>query len=217
MASPDRTISNLEPQWFKTLEPLVQSLLRTDSSSLAFTVAGFVANFATGQILGALVSAFGIPGYAYTIMTNIYPVITGVIDITKLTIAVVNAVQANSLFMNAPMLALIAANINSNKVKSSGTILRITMVSLDTGRLEVVSENGTLLSTGHAVPLTSAVLASASLPLALPPITITGTARGTETFIDGGTRNNIPAAVAADAGAHRIFILVPTPFGLAGC
>ncbi len=64
--------------------------------------------------------------------------------------------------------------------------------SLDTGRERWFCEG----------PLTEAVLASAALPVLLPPVEIDG-----EAFVDGATVNVVPLGKAMEMGATRLFIL----------
>lgn len=64
--------------------------------------------------------------------------------------------------------------------------------SLDTGQER-------WFSTGS---LTDAVLASAALPVLLPPVVVDG-----EAFVDGATVNVVPLAKALEMGATRLFIL----------
>jgi NTE family protein len=64
--------------------------------------------------------------------------------------------------------------------------------SLDTGRERWFSDG----------PLTEAILASAALPVLLPPIEIDG-----EAFVDGATVNVVPLGQALAMGATRLFIL----------
>ena len=69
---------------------------------------------------------------------------------------------------------------------------------------DVLSGREVLLSTGATC---DAVLASASIPAVLPPVTIDG-----RTLFDGGVANNTPISQAAALGADRIFVL---PAGVA--
>lgn len=204
----------IEPGWFKTLDPLVQTLLKSGSSNIGFQIAAFVADFAMHKMLGTLTNAMGVPGWAYTIMTSLYPAITKVIDIARLIDAAVRALNANALFINTPLVNLINANISPTAIGNSGITLRTTMVSLETGRTEVVTETGSLVGTAFLLPLRDVLLASASIPIAFPPVAISGTSRGTEHFIDGGTRDNVPIREAVRAGAHIVYAVILSPLTL---
>ena len=201
----------LEPGWFTTLDSLVQSLLSSGSSNIGGQIAAGVMSFAADKIWGALADAFGVPGYIYTICTDLYPVVTGIIDAVRLISAATQALNANALFINVPLVNLITVNIDPAKISASGIRLRVAMVSLETAATEVVTEHGSLVSTGHVLPLQSVLLASASIPGAFPPVAISGTSRGTEHFVDGGTRDNVPIREAVMAGADRVDAVMLSP------
>jgi NTE family protein len=201
----------LEPGWFKTLDPLVQALLSSGSSNVGGQIAAAVMSIAMNKMWGALAEAFGVPGTVYMICTSLYPVVTTVIDVARLVSAAVQALNANALFINVPLVNLITANINPAKISASGITLRVAMVSLETAATEVVTEHGSLVSTGHTLPLQSVLLASASIPGAFPPVAISGTSRGTEHFVDGGTRDNVPIREAVTAGADRVDAIMLSP------
>ena len=201
----------LEPVWFTTLDPLVQALLSSGSSNIGGQIAAGVMSFAANKILGTLAEAFGVPGYIYTICTSLYPVITTVIDVARLVSAAAQALNANALFINVPLVNLITINVDPVKISASGVTLRVAMVSLETTVTEVVTEHGSLVSTGHALPLQQVLLASASIPGVFPPVAINGTSRGTEHFVDGGTRDNVPIREAVTAGADRVDAIMLSP------
>lgn len=200
----------LEPGWFTTLDPLVRSFLSGGSSNIGGQIAVYVFNFVSGKLWGALAELF-VPGYMYTIATSLYPAITTIIDLGRLIVAVTEALKANALFINTPLDNLITANLDAAKIAASGIDLRMTMVSLDTGRTEVVTESGSLVSTGHRLPLDRVLLASCSIPGAFSPVPISGTSRGTEHFVDGGARDNTPVREAVQAGADRVDVISVTP------
>ena len=204
----------LKPGWFRTLDPMVQGLLSGGSSNIGGAVANFVTSFAANKIIGSYLQALGIPGILYSIVTSLYPAVTTVIDIGRLLDAAIRASNANALFDPTPLVNLITANVDPATVETSGIRLRVTMVSLETARAEVVTERGNLLSTGHALPLRQVLLASASIPVAFPPVAISGTSRGTEHFVDGGTRENVPIRTAVQAGADRVYAISLSPLEL---
>jgi NTE family protein len=82
--------------------------------------------------------------------------------------------------------------------------LEDTTVAVHVVTTDVLSGNEVLLSAGNA---TDAVLASASIPAVLPPVTIDGRA-----LFDGGVANNTPVSQAVALGADRIVVL---PAGVA--
>jgi predicted acylesterase/phospholipase RssA len=204
----------VERAWFTALEPTLRSVFKSGSSSLAFEAAGFVASYVTNQILGGLAGAFGIPGLVYSIYTSLYPVTTGVIDLVRYYNAVQQALADPSIFLFTPVSQKIDSNIDPVKVAASGIALRVTAVALESGRARVFDEKGVMLGSGFAAPLRDVVKASASIPIAFPPIPIAGP-NGTENYIDGGVRDNVPIGAAVEAGAHRIYavLLNPTDVG----
>jgi len=61
------------------------------------------------------------------------------------------------------------------------------------------------LATGHWFSeglLTTAILASAALPIVFPPVSIDG-----KTFVDGGVVDNVPIARAVELGCREIYVL----------
>jgi NTE family protein len=55
-------------------------------------------------------------------------------------------------------------------------------------------------------PAVEAVLASAAIPAMFPPVEVGG-----ELLMDGGVVDNVPISRAIDAGATRVFVLLPGP------
>jgi predicted acylesterase/phospholipase RssA len=85
----------LEHQWFQLLESTIKSLFRGPGAAAA--AGRFIVSYAMNKMLGALASAFGIPGILYTIVTSLYPVVTGVVDLVRYYDAVKQALAAKSL------------------------------------------------------------------------------------------------------------------------
>ncbi len=85
------------------------------------------------------------------------------------------------------------------RVAGSGVRLRIAVVSLESGELRYVTEDGRLVDrqdrpvAGTApVDLTEAVRASSAIPVVFPPVPLSG-----EHYVDGGVREVLPLEVAA--------------------
>jgi hypothetical protein len=102
------------------------------------------------------------------------------------------------------------------RVASSGTTLRIAVVSLESGELRYVTEIGALLDReGRAlderpVDLVDAVRASCAIPAVLPPVRL-----GDEHYVDGGVRETLPVEVAVEhLGVTRCFAVVASPPGV---
>ena len=200
----------LERQWFQVLEPTIKSLFRTGSSNLGFEAGRMVASYASDKMLGALASAMGIPGLVYSIFTSLYPVTTGIIDLVRYYNAVKQALAAPSLFLFTPTENKINASIDPAKIAASGIELRITVVGLETGEALVIDQEGIMVDSGVRVPLRDAIRASASIPIAFPPVPLQGP-HGTEQFVDGGVREITPVAQAVEAGAHRVYVVLLNP------
>jgi NTE family protein len=207
----DYTYLYLEPRWFQILEPVMQSLLKGGSSRLVQAAAQFAGDFVQSKVLGALLSAAGIPGIFYTIYTSVFPVVTGVVTVVRYYDALQQALAANALFDFTPMEQMINANIDPAKVTISGIELRITAVNLVSGELRVIDQNGFFLDSAFPqVPLLDAVRASASVPIAFPPVALPGL-NGMEPYVDGGVRENVPVRAAVEAGAHRVYAILLNP------
>ena len=102
------------------------------------------------------------------------------------------------------------------RVAGSGVVLRIAVVSLESGELRYVTETGTLLDRhgrplgGEPVDLVDAVRASCAIPAVLPPVRL-----GDEHYVDGGVREALPVEVAVDQlGVTRCYAVVASPPGV---
>lgn len=117
--------------------------------------------------------------------------------------------KGNSLFLFDPIRAMLNANVDPAKVARSGISLRISVLEMNSGRTRYVDENGHFTDNIEVMPLLDAVQASASIPVAFAPVvTPTGT------YLDGGTRDNLPLAIADAIGASSIVAIVPSPLGV---
>jgi NTE family protein len=214
LAMQDDSALYLERQWFRLLEPIFKSLFKRGSSNLSFEVAGFVGSYVANQILGQLASMFGIPGVVYSIFTSFYPAVTGAVDIVRYYNAVKAAMTDPSIFLLTPFEQMVDGNIDPTTVAQSGILLRITAVGLESGRTRVFDQDGAILGTSVTVAVREAVKASASTPLAFPPVVLAGP-DGDEHYVDGGVRENVPLQAAVEAGAHRAFVIMTNPVDVA--
>ncbi len=126
------------------------------------------------------------------------------------------ALKARSLLSNAPVRNLVETHIDAERIAESGIVLRIGAVALESGELRYVTEHGDLvdregLPLDHdKVPITEAVIASASIPLVFPP-----TRLGDEHYVDGGVREILPLELAFNRlGAGHIFAVVASTPGV---
>jgi predicted acylesterase/phospholipase RssA len=117
--------------------------------------------------------------------------------------------SGNSLFLFDPIRNLLDANVDPAKVAGSGINLRVSVLDMNSGRTRYVDERGRFADNGEHIPLLDAVQASASIPVAFPPVV---TPSGT--YLDGGTRDNLPLAIADTIGASSIVAIVPSPLGV---
>ncbi len=125
-----------------------------------------------------------------------------------------------SLFPTRTRLGLAGVGLDRAKIAQSGIKLRMGTVSLESGKIHFIDENGrfalTTDSTGSLVPdsnpavvdLIDAAIASASVPFVFPPVSI-----GSENFVDGGIREMIPIAAALACGAQTIHAVTAGPVG----
>src|SRR6478735_4361398 len=99
--------------------------------------------------------------------------------------AVREALTAQSLLSLSPVSELLQRELDPELVAGSGIALRVGAVSLESGDLRYVTETGAVHDrddhpTGLPdVPLMAGVLASASIPLAFPPVRL-----GDEHYVD---------------------------------
>ena len=110
--------------------------------------------------------------------------------------AVRDALTAQSLLSLTPVADLLQRELDPDLVAGSGIALRVGAVSLECGELRYVTETGAIHDRDDRptdladVPLAAGVLASASIPLAFPPVRM-----GDEHYVDGGAREILPIEV----------------------
>ncbi len=110
--------------------------------------------------------------------------------------AVREALTAQSLLSLNPVADLLLRELDPERVQASGIYLRVGAVSLESGELRYITETGAIHDRHDRptdlpdVPLSAGVLASASIPLAFPPVRL-----GEEHYVDGGAREILPIEV----------------------
>ncbi len=126
------------------------------------------------------------------------------------------AMRARSLLSMQPVRELVENNIDVDRIVASGIMLRIGAVGLESGELRYITEHGDVQTRDGdpldqpRVPLTEAVLASASIPLVFPP-----TKLNDEHYVDGGVREILPLELAFNRlGAGHIFAVVASTPGV---
>ncbi|MDN5563032.1 MAG: patatin-like phospholipase family protein [Luteococcus sp.] len=110
------------------------------------------------------------------------------------------AEKTRSMYIPGPLLRALlgeGALFDSSRVTSSGMTVRIAMVSLESGELRFMREDGRLVDRddvelpGEQHDFSRGVLASCSIPTVFTPVPMDG-----EHFVDGGVRENLPAEMA---------------------
>lgn len=110
--------------------------------------------------------------------------------------AIRDGVKAQSLLSLAPVAELIASELDPERIRASGIKLRMGTVSLESGELRYVTETGHLHDRHDQpldhppVSLADGILASASIPVAFPPVLL-----GDEHYVDGGAREILPLEI----------------------
>lgn len=100
-----------------------------------------------------------------------------------------------SVFCTEPMRKLVLANFDQQAVVDSGRLLRIGVVSWDTGAYKSVTE--------RAPNLAWWIMASAAYPVMFEPIKV-----GDQVYGDGGIRNVTPLAEVIRMGAKEIDVIL---------
>lgn len=131
--------------------------------------------------------------------------------------AVREALTAQSLLSLTPVARLLERELDVERVATSGIALRVGAVSLEAGELRYVTETGEVHDrfdrpTGlDPVPLGAGVLASASIPVAFPPVRL-----GDEHYVDGGAREILPLEVLVhQLEVERVIAISASSVGVA--
>jgi NTE family protein len=103
------------------------------------------------------------------------------------------------------------------RVATSGVVLRLAVVGLESGELHFVTEAGALVDREDApilgpssVNLPEAIRASCAIPMVVPPVPLGG-----EHYVDGGVRESLPVEIALRLGVERCYAVVAGQPGLA--
>lgn len=103
------------------------------------------------------------------------------------------------------------------QILDSGRQLVVATTNLKTGALVYHQTGAPIPSADTVVPVTrrehlvAAMLASATIPVAMQPIEVEGGAGRADPFVDGGVREYAPIEVAIDAGAVDVCCLILAP------
>ncbi|QDP95500.1 hypothetical protein FOE78_05905 [Microlunatus elymi] len=109
----------------------------------------------------------------------------------------------------------------SSRIPDSGVQLRIATVSLETGELRYVTEQGSMVDRQNnpfpsgvgqdrPIDLADAIMASCAIPAVFEPVRLGG-----ETYVDGGVRENLPTRIATKRlGVTTCYAIVANPLGV---
>ncbi|MEH7253704.1 patatin-like phospholipase family protein [Neobacillus niacini] len=210
----------LQHEWLRTLERKVGAVFESGAVSITESLARGTAIAAANASAGFLVNrladlALGPVSLMFTLPFAITELIQRGIDIAMVIDAAEKAMKATSLYSNAPLANLVNRSINPTSIATSGIKLRISVVSLNTGKTRFVTERARFLDdyTNTVVSLPLACLASAAIPIAFPPISSSSLPGGP--YVDGGTNENIPIAAAIEAGASEAIVILPSQIDMA--
>ncbi|MEZ5180043.1 MAG: patatin-like phospholipase family protein [Acidimicrobiales bacterium] len=176
-------------------EPWVVRLMA--SASWASSIRGHI----TGAANGAEVNAVRVAMRVMGTLVRRPPETDGTFEALR------DAFEAQSLLSLGPVAQIVARELDPAKVAASGVALRIGTVALESGELRYVTETGHLHDRADQplgldpVPLVDGILASASIPVAFPPVLL-----GDEHYVDGGAREILPLELLVEhLDVDRVF------------
>jgi predicted acylesterase/phospholipase RssA len=173
----------------------------------------------SGTSTGALLSALSVLG-KFSELRHIYSTVTDD-DILKKENIVQNIRDERPFLYNTdPLLQMITQQITDdifNQIMASPTILCLTAISLQTGKITVFCTKDIPSTDKYSVSLITsrqrmidALLASSSQAGFLKPVSIDA-GNGIEQFVDGGNRDVIPSRVVTDLNPDEIYVLSNNP------
>jgi NTE family protein len=158
-----------------------------------------IAGVSVGALIGAFLAQYpkGLESAAYSNLEKLFSPIENK-DIWKnwfLIRELAGVCCEPSFYNSSPLEKLVREKLDPAAVRQSGKRLRLGAASLNTGEYKVFDET--------SIPLSEAVLASASFPAFFKPIKFEG-----GLWADGGIRTVTPIKSAIDAGATSMDIIV---------
>ena len=199
----DRPVEAIERVWRSLrvnrdmweAEPWVVRLMA--SASWASSIRGHITGAANGAEVNAVRVAMRVMGS----LVRRPPETDGTFEALR------DALEAQSLLSLGPVAQIVARELDPVKVGASGIALRIGTVALESGELRYVTETGHLHDRADQrldldpVSLVDGILASASIPVAFPPVLL-----GEEHYVDGGAREILPLELLVEhLGVDRVF------------
>lgn len=158
-----------------------------------------------GVSAGALVAAYltqfprGFETEAINCLVKVTSALSGA-DVLKgwPVVGRVAGLWKSSFYSASPLHNLVRRELSVEAVRASGRKLRIGAVSLDGGEFAMFTE--------QCEHLIAAVLASCALPGFMQPVRIVN-----QLFVDGGVRVYTPLALAIEAGATEVDVVLTSP------
>ena len=176
-------------------EPWVVRLMA--SASWASAIRGHITGAANGAEVNAVRVAMRVVGS----LVRRPPETDGTLEALR------DALEAQSLLSLGPVAQIVARELDPAKVAASGIALRIGTVALESGELRYVTETGHLHDRADRpldldpVSLVDGILASASIPVAFPPVLLHD-----EHYVDGGAREILPLELLVEhLDVDRVF------------
>ena len=181
-------------------------------------------DFISGTSTGALVAAMSVLG-KFRELEMIYLNVNNDNILKKQNIVDNILAEKPFVYDTDPLLQMIEKHITDDafqQIIASPTVLCLTAISLQTGRITVFSTKNIPSTTFYDVSLITtkkqlhdALLASSSQAGFLKPVTMqTGSSQGQpifQQFVDGGNRDVIPSRVVTDLQPDEIYVLSNNP------
>jgi predicted acylesterase/phospholipase RssA len=142
----------------------------------------------------------------FTISDILFKALDLGLTIGKIVQAIQQLLLQPSLLLFDPVRDKIQASIDPAKVQASGIELRVVVNSVRNARVRYVDGRGAFVDGGPAPGLRSALEASASIPIAFPPVRLPDG----EDYVDGGVLENVPIEAAVRAGADEVIAVLPS-------
>lgn len=161
----------------------------------------FVCGVSVGALVGAYICQFPVGEEEAAIegLTSLFSSITNK-DVWKrwFPFGYLQGLWRGGVLDSSPLRKTIAANLDPERVRTSGRELRIGATSLNAGHYQIFTQ--------EAEPFLDFVYASSAFPVAFPPIEVAG-----EWWSDGGIRTVTPLKSAIYSGATEVDVIMTSP------